>query len=276
MSCVPAPPSFDGKTALATNIAFHAARSLRTEKSEAGVEQVVDGAVVGFFSLEMSGDQVTNRIVAEQAGVPSQKIRTGELTGAQMDRYLEVASRLEALKLFIDDTAALSMTALRARARRLKRTHGLGLIVVDYLQLIEGSGSGKSENRVQEVSEVSRGLKALAKELNVPVLALSQLSRQVESRADKHPLLSDLRESGTIEQDADIVMFVYRHEYYCERDDRKDGPEHIASKGKAELLIAKLRHGPTGSIDLTFNGAYTKFGDVPEPPVAQSNRADLQ
>ncbi len=185
-----------GKTALATNIAFHAARSLRTEKSEAGVEQSCRWRRRGLFSLEMSGDQVTNRIVAEQAGVPSQKIRTGELTGAQMDRYLEVASRLEALKLFIDDTAALSMTALRTRARRLKRTHGLGLIVVDYLQLIEGSGSGKSENRVQEVSEVSRGLKALAKELNVPVLALSQLSRQVESRPDKHPLLSDLRRVG--------------------------------------------------------------------------------
>ena len=254
-----------GKTAFATNIAFNAAKAYRVETTDKGGEEVVEGAAVGFFSLEMSNDQLTNRILAEQAGVPSQKIRAGELSNSQFDRYLDVVGALEGLPLSIDESPALTMSALRTRARRLKRQHGLGLIVVDYLQLIEGSGRGpRSENRVQEVSEISRGLKTLAKELNVPVLALSQLSRKVEERTDKHPLLSDLRESGTIEQDADVVMFVYREEYYLERSDKKGSPDHIASMGKAEVIIAKQRHGPTGAAHLQFEGAFTKFGDLPE------------
>jgi replicative DNA helicase len=248
-----------GKTALATNIAFNAARAYRTEPAEGGGEEVIEGASVGFFSLEMSDDQLTNRILAEQTGVPSQNIRSGKLTPEQMDRYLLVAGRLQGMRLFIDDTPALSMSALRSRARRLKRTHGLGLIVVDYLQLIEASNRRRSDNRVQEVSEISRGLKTLAKELDVPVLALSQLSRQVESRADKRPVLSDLRESGTIEQDADVVLFVYREEYY--RKLANQDASDVA--GKAEVIVAKQRHGATGRAMLTFDGAYTKFSDPP-------------
>jgi replicative DNA helicase len=253
-----------GKTALATNIAFHAARAYRTEPNDKGVEEVVEGAKVGFFSLEMSNDQLVNRIVSEQARIPSQKIRQGELNGADFDRYLEAAGGLEGLPLYINEAPALSMGALRTEARRLKRQHGLGLIIVDYLQLLVGSGRGSSENRVQEVSEISRGLKTLAKELHVPVLALSQLSRAVEQRTDKHPLLSDLRESGTIEQDADVVMFVYRDEYYLERSDKKGSPEHIEAMSKAEVIIAKQRHGPTGTAHLKFDGAFTRFGDLPD------------
>lgn len=259
-----------GKTALATNIAFNAARAYRTETNDKGGEEVVEGAKVGFFSLEMSNDQLVNRILSEQARVPSQKIRQGQLGGADFDRYLEEAARLESLPLYINEAPALSMGALRTEARRLKRQHGLGLIVVDYLQLLVGSGRGASENRVQEVSEISRGLKTLAKELHVPVLALSQLSRKVEERTDKHPLLSDLRESGTIEQDADVVMFVYREEYYMERSDKKGTPEHIEAMGKAEVIIAKQRHGPTGTAHLLFDGAFTRFGDLPIDPASGS------
>ena len=253
-----------GKTALATNIAFHAARAYRTEVNDKGSEEVVEGAKVGFFSLEMSNDQLVNRVVSEQARIPSQKIRQGQLNNADFDRYLEEVGKLEGLPLYINEAPALSMGALRTEARRLKRQHGLGLIVVDYLQLLVGSGRGGSENRVEEVSEISRGLKTLAKELHVPVLALSQLSRAVEQRTDKHPLLSDLRESGTIEQDADVVMFVYREEYYLERSDKKGSPEHIDSMGKAEVIIAKQRHGPTGTAHLKFDGAFTRFSDLPE------------
>ena len=215
-----------GKTALATNIAFHAAKAYRTEIGDKGAEEVVEAAQVGFFSLEMSNDQLVNRIVSEQARIPSQKIRQRQLNGPDFDRYPEAAGSLEGLPLYINEVPALSMGALRTEARRLKRQHGLGLIIVDYLQLLVGSGRGGSENRGQEVSEISSGLKTLAQELHVPVLALSQLSRAVEQRTDKHSLLSDLRESGTIEQDADVVMFVYRHEYYLERSDKKDSPEH--------------------------------------------------
>ena len=268
-----------GKTALATNIAFNAARAYREEHGEDGKPKAVDGAVVGFFSLEMSSEQLATRMLAEQAEVPSEKIRKGELISSDFDKVLSVSQELEHLNFFIDDTPALSIAALRTRARRLKRTHGLGLLVVDYLQLLNPSGKSRQENRVQEVSEITRGLKTLAKELDVPVLALSQLSRAVEQREDKRPQLSDLRESGSIEQDADVVMFVYREEYYltrsepsrrAEESDQKFNERHEAWKqrceqtyGKAEVIVAKQRHGPTGIVRLAFEGQYTKFDNLP-------------
>ena len=268
-----------GKTALATNIAFNAARAYREEHGEDGKPKAVDGAVVGFFSLEMSSEQLATRMLAEQAEVPSEKIRKGELISSDFDKVLSVSQELEHLNFFIDDTPALSIAALRTRARRLKRTHGLGLLVVDYLQLLNPSGKSRQENRVQEVSEITRGLKTLAKELDVPVLALSQLSRAVEQREDKRPQLSDLRESGSIEQDADVVMFVYREEYYltrsepsrrAEESDQKFNERHEAWKqrceqtyGKAEVIVAKQRHGPTGIVRLAFEGQFTKFDNLP-------------
>ena len=268
-----------GKTALATNIAFNAARAYREEHGEDGKPKAVDGAVVGFFSLEMSSEQLATRMLAEQAEVPSEKIRKGELISSDFDKVLSVSQELEHLNFFIDDTPALSIAALRTRARRLKRTHGLGLLVVDYLQLLNPSGKSRQENRVQEVSEITRGLKTLAKELDVPVLALSQLSRAVEPREDKRPQLSDLRESGSIEQDADVVMFVYREEYYltrsepsrrAEESDQKFNERHEAWKqrceqtyGKAEVIVAKQRHGPTGIVRLAFEGQFTKFDNLP-------------
>jgi replicative DNA helicase len=250
-----------GKTALATNIAFHAARTYRAEQDAEGRPRTVDGAVVGFFSLEMSAEQLANRILAEQAGVPSERIRRGELRPDEFDRVLAVAAQLERTPLHIDDTPALTIAGLRTRARRLKRTHDLGLVVVDYLQLVDAQH--RKDGRVQEVSEITRGLKTLAKELDVPVLALSQLSRAVEQRTDKRPQLSDLRDSGTIEQDADVVMFVYRDEYYLERNSGADQAARNAAAGKAELLVAKQRHGPTGIAHLLFDGATTKFSDNP-------------
>jgi replicative DNA helicase len=266
-----------GKTALATNIAFSAAKAYR-EGIVDGAPKVVDGAVVGFFSLEMSSEQLATRMLSEQAELPSEKIRKGELISSDFDKVLEVSRELEHLNFFIDDTPALSIAALRTRARRLKRTHGLGLLIVDYLQLLNPSGKSRQENRVQEVSEITRGLKTLAKELDVPVLALSQLSRAVEQREDKRPQLSDLRESGSIEQDADVVMFVYREEYYLtraeparrpEESDQKFNERHDAWKqrceqtyGKAEVIVAKQRHGPTGVVRLSFEGQYTKFGNL--------------
>ena len=268
-----------GKTALATNIAFNAARAYREEHGEDGKPKAVDGAVVGFFSLEMSSEQLATRMLAEQAEVPSEKIRKGELISSDFDKVLSVSQELEHLNFFIDDTPALSIAALRTRARRLKRTHGLGLLVVDYLQLLNPSGKSRQENRVQEVSEITRGLKTLAKELDVPVHALSQLSRAVEQREDKRPQLSDLRESGSIEQDADVVMFVYREEYYltrsepsrrAEESDQKFNERHEAWKqrceqtyGKAEVIVAKQRHGPTGIVRLAFEGQFTKFDNLP-------------
>lgn len=268
-----------GKTALATNIAFNAARAYREENGEDGRPKVADGAVVGFFSLEMSAEQLANRILAEQSGISSEKIRRGDLNSTDFDKVLSVGQQLEHLNLFIDDTPALSIAALRTRARRLKRTHGLGLIVVDYLQLLAPSGKSRQENRVQEVSEITRGLKTLAKELDVPVIALSQLSRAVEQREDKRPQLADLRESGSIEQDADVVMFVYRDEYYLMRDEPKrrdsETSDHFNTRyedwvkrsetayGKAEVIIAKQRHGPTGIVRLSFDGTITKFDNLP-------------
>jgi replicative DNA helicase len=260
-----------GKTALATNIAFHAAQAYRPGETKAE-----DGAMVAFFSLEMSAEQLATRILAEQAEIASHKIRQGELAHAEFDRLVQAAQDLHRLPLYIDDTPALSVSAVRTRARRLMRQHGLGLIVIDYLQLLRGS-SATSENRVQEISEITRGLKALAKELDVPVIALSQLSRAVESREDKRPQLSDLRESGSIEQDADVVMFVFREQYYLERAEPGRRPEEAEDKfnerhakwherceevwNTAEVIIAKQRHGPVGSVRLSFQGEFTKFGN---------------
>ncbi|MFI5031044.1 MAG: replicative DNA helicase [Reyranellales bacterium] len=266
-----------GKSALVTNIGFNAAKAYREEIVD-GAPKVVDGAVVGFFSLEMSAEQLATRMLSEQAELPSEKIRKGELISADFDRVLNISRELEHLNFFIDDTPALSIAGLRTRARRLKRTHGLGLIIVDYLQLLAPSGKTRQENRVQEVSEITRGLKTLAKELDVPVIALSQLSRAVEQREDKRPLLADLRESGSIEQDADVVMFIYRDDYYLMREEpkRRDNEtnEHFNQRvddwkqrceqnyGKAEVIIAKQRHGPTGVVRLSFEGQFTKFGNL--------------
>ncbi|MBT5048343.1 MAG: replicative DNA helicase [Rhodospirillaceae bacterium] len=258
-----------GKTALATNIAYHAANAYKTETDEFGNETVVDGGIVAFFSLEMSAEQLATRILSEKSGVGSELIRRGQMNNAEFGKLVEATHELQRAKIYIDDTPALSVSALRTRARRLKRQHGLGLIVVDYLQLVSGS-STRSDNRVQEVSEITRGLKTLAKELDVPVVALSQLSRQVEQRDDKRPQLSDLRESGSIEQDADVVMFIFREEYYVSRrEPREDTPEHHAWQEEmdqvhnlAEVIVAKQRHGPTGKVLLHFNGMLTKFGNL--------------
>ncbi|MEO1014978.1 MAG: replicative DNA helicase [Pseudomonadota bacterium] len=261
-----------GKTALATNIAVNAARAKGRAIAD-GRDASDIGAVVGFFSLEMSADQIAMRVLAEMAEVPSNEIRRGTIDKAQFDRIYVKAQELNDLPFHIDDTGGLSIAQVAARARRLKRQRGLDLIVVDYLQLLTGS-SRKGDNRVQEITEISVGLKALAKELDVPVIALSQLSRQVEARDDKRPLLSDLRESGSIEQDADIVLFVYREEYYLSRSEPKgDGEEATmsrakwlekmeAARGVAEVIIAKQRHGPIGSVPLRFDQNLTKFSDL--------------
>ncbi|HSV30312.1 MAG TPA: replicative DNA helicase, partial [Candidatus Omnitrophota bacterium] len=266
-----------GKTSLATNIAFNAAKAYKEEVDALGNKKAVDGAKVAFFSLEMSSEQLAARILAEQAEISSHKIRQGEMTNEEFERLVLAAQELHRLPLYIDDTPALSISAVRTRARRLKRQHGLGLIVVDYLQLLRGSGA-TSESRVQEVSEITRGLKALAKELDLPVIALSQLSRAVEQREDKRPQLSDLRESGSIEQDADVVMFVYREQYYLERAEPGRRPEESEEKfnerydswhkrlmevvNTAEVIIAKQRHGPVGTVRLSFQGEFTKFGNL--------------
>ncbi|MBF0332977.1 MAG: replicative DNA helicase [Alphaproteobacteria bacterium] len=267
-----------GKTALATNMAFNAAQAYREERDALGNRKTADGAVIAFFSLEMSAEQLATRILSERAEISSHKIRQGELSHEEFDRLVQASQELHRLPLFIDDTPALSVSAVRTRARRLKRQHNLGMIIVDYLQLLRGSAGQKVENRVQEVSDITRGLKAIAKELSVPVLALSQLSRAVEQREDKRPQLSDLRESGSIEQDADVVMFVYREEYYLQRGEpgrRPDESEekwlqrHDAWKARcdevhnmAEVIIAKQRHGPIGTVKLFFDGNYTRFGNL--------------
>ncbi len=258
-----------GKTALATNIAFSAARAWRQQHDAQGQLKTVDGAVVGFFSLEMSAEQLATRILGEEARVPTEKIRRGDLANDEFNKVVRASQALMAAPFFIDDTAALSVSALRTRARRLKRQHGLSLIVVDYLQLIHPTGQSREQNRVQEIAEITRGLKTLAKELNVPVLALSQLSRAVEQREDKRPQLSDLRESGAIEQDADVVMFLYREEYYLERREPREGTaEHADWQVKmdevhnlAEVIVAKQRHGPTGKIQAQFDSRFTKFSN---------------
>ncbi len=262
-----------GKTSLATNVAFNVAKAWKRGQRDDGTEGTVDGGVVGFFSLEMSAAQLAQRILSEAAEIPSELIRKGDLTETEFERYLHAARDLERCPLYIDDTPALPIGQVAARARRLKRSaNGLDLLIVDYLQLLRGSG--RSENRVNEISEITQGLKAIAKELNIPVIALSQLSRQVESREDKRPQLSDLRESGSIEQDADVVMFVYRGEYYKERE--KPGEENLEAMtkwqqdmeqlhGKAEVIIGKQRHGPVGTIELSFEGRFTRFGNLVQP-----------
>ena len=250
-----------GKTALATNIAFNASKNIlsRQEKS-----------CVAFFSLEMSSEQLSTRILSEQARIRSDDIRRGKVTEDEINRYIETSRNIYDLPLYIDETPAISIAALSNRARRIKRLNGLSLIVVDYIQLMRSSNTTKNEGRVQEISEITQGLKALAKELSVPVLALSQLSRAVEQRDDKQPQLADLRESGSIEQDADVVMFVYREAYYLERKQPKLGSiEHAEWQSKmndvnglADIILGKQRHGPTGTIKVEFEGIYTKFKDL--------------
>ncbi|MFT7593265.1 MAG: replicative DNA helicase [Paracoccaceae bacterium] len=261
-----------GKTSLATNIAFNVAKAYKRGIKQDGTEGTVDGGVVGFYSLEMSAEQLAARILSEASEVSSEQIRRGDMTESEFRRFVDAAKSLEACPLFIDDTPALPISQLAARSRRLKRTHGLDVLIVDYLQLVRGSG--RSENRVNEISEITMGLKAIAKELNIPVIALSQLSRQVENREDKRPQLSDLRESGSIEQDADVVMFVYREEYYAERekpsDDRLDEMAIWQDRmdklhGRAEVVIGKQRHGPIGTIELSFEGRFTRFGNIARP-----------
>ena len=256
-----------GKTALATNIAYHASKSHRVETDDDGNAHVVDGAVVGFFSLEMSAEQLAFRLLAEATGVSSAKLRRGKVTPEEFQNVVPASQTLNRIPFFIDDTPSLSVAALRTRARRLKRTHNLSLVIVDYLQLMRPSGRKSYDNRVLEIAEITQGLKALAKELGVPVLALSQLSRAVEQRDDKRPQLSDLRESGAIEQDADVVMFIYREEYYERRKEPKEGTDkHIDWQNKmneinhlAEVIVAKQRSGPIGRVDLVFDPVTTKF-----------------
>jgi len=248
-----------GKTALATNIAFHAAKNIQ-DKSEK--------SCIAFFSLEMSSEQLSTRILAEQSRIKSNDIRRGKISDEQFDKFIETSKNIAELPLYIDETPAITIAALSNRARRIKRVHGLDMIVVDYIQLMRGTNF--KDGRVQEISEITQGLKAIAKELSVPVLALSQLSRAVEQRDDKKPLLSDLRESGSIEQDADVVMFVFRESYYLKnKEPRPATVEHAEWQAKmneishlAELLILKQRHGPTGTIMLEFEEMFTKFKDI--------------
>ena len=249
-----------GKTALATNIAFNASLNIKKNNLKTSV---------AFFSLEMSSEQLSTRILAEQSRIKSNDIRRGKINQEDFERFIEASKNLEMLPLHIDDTPAITISALSNRARRLKRKEGLDLIVIDYIQLMKSSGF-RNESRVLEIAEITQGLKALAKELDVPVLALSQLSRQVEQREDKKPQLSDLRESGSIEQDADVVMFVFREQYYLEKQEPKPGTaEHVEWQEKmsqihnqAEIIIGKQRHGPTGVIKLEFESAFTKFKDA--------------
>jgi len=258
-----------GKTALAVNIAFDAAKHYRYEVQPDGSRKTVAGGVVAFFSLEMSGEQLALRILAEASGVSGDRIRKGEIDASDFGRIRDAATLIDTLPLHIDDTAGISVGQMAARARRIKRLHGLDLIVVDYLQLASSPGR-KGEGRVQEVSDITQGMKALAKDLGVPVLALSQLSRQVETREDKRPQLSDLRESGSIEQDADMVMFLYRDEYYLSRKEPADGSvehqswqEDMAKvRGRAEIIVGKQRHGPIGTVHVAFNDATTKFSNL--------------
>ncbi|HQZ12796.1 MAG TPA: replicative DNA helicase [Devosia sp.] len=259
-----------GKTSLATNIAFHVAKSFRGEITPDGHRKTIDGGHVGFFSLEMSAEQLATRILAEQAEISSSDIRRGNIHESQFAKLVDTSNLMSTVPLYIDDTGGLSVAQLAARARRLKRQKGLDLLIVDYLQLLSGSSKKSNENRVQELTEITTTLKALAKELEVPIIALSQLSRQVENREDKHPQLADLRESGSIEQDADVVLFVYREEYYLKNKEPKlNTPEHIAWQdemekvtGRAEVIIGKQRHGPTGTVQVSFEARFTRFGNL--------------
>ncbi|BCG95883.1 replicative DNA helicase [Mesorhizobium sp. 131-2-1] len=261
-----------GKTSLATNIAFNIAEAYVPAQQADGSFKAANGGVVGFFSLEMSSEQLATRIISEQTEISSSKIRRGEISEMDFEKLVACSQTMQKIPLFIDQTGGISIAQLSARARRLKRQRGLDLIVIDYIQLMQGSSAKASQNRVQEITEITTGLKALAKELGVPIIALSQLSRQVESRDDKRPQLSDLRESGSIEQDADVVLFVYREEYYLKNREPKLGTEEYVKwenemnemRGKAEVIVAKQRHGPTGSVSLAFHGEFTRFSDLAE------------
>ena len=267
-----------GKTALGTNIAFNCAIKYKEEKDELENIKITDGGKVAFFSLEMSSEQLATRILAERSRISGDKMRKAEFSKEDFNKIAKTSSELEKLNLIIDDNPILTIQSLRARARRLKRQHNINLIIIDYLQLMSSASNNRNDGRVQEISEITRGLKSIAKELNIPIIALSQLSRQVEQREDKRPQLSDLRESGTIEQDSDVVMFIYRESYYLERmmpirkseeDDIKYN-ERVSrwtqlseeSYNKAEIIIAKQRHGPIGSIKMHFDANFTKFSDL--------------
>ena len=267
-----------GKTALGTNIAFNAAAKFKEITNEDGNKILTDGGKVVFFSLEMSSEQLATRILAEQSKISGDKMRKAELTKDDFKNIANISSKLEDLNLIIDDNPILTIPSLRARSRRLKRLHNINLIIIDYLQLMSGSATKKNDGRVQEISEITRGLKAIAKELNIPIIALSQLSRQVEQREDKRPQLADLRESGTIEQDSDVVMFIFRESYYLERMEPIKKPEESEDKyderhnrwrelcekshNTAEIIIAKQRHGPIGTIKAHFDPNFTKFSDL--------------
>ena len=267
-----------GKTALGTNIAFNVAKKFKEEEDENGNKMLIDGGKVAFFSLEMSSEQLATRVLAEQSKITGDKMRKAELSKDDFKKIAKVSSELEYLNLIIDDNPILTIPTLRARARRLKRLYDINLIIIDYLQLMSGSSLTRNDGRVQEISEITRGLKSVAKELNIPIVALSQLSRQVEQREDKRPQLADLRESGTIEQDSDVVMFIYRESYYLERlepikkpeeDEQRYNERHSRwlelcekSYNTAELIIAKQRHGPIGTIKSHFDPNFTKFSDL--------------
>lgn len=259
-----------GKTALATNIAYNIAKAHRAELQPDGTAKTLDGAIVGFFSLEMSAEQLATRILSEQSEIASERIRRGMINESEFSKLVRVSQEMSRIPLYIDQTGGITVAQLAARARKLKRQNGLGLLVIDYLQLLSGSSKSQSAGRVQEITEITTGLKALAKELNVPILALSQLSRAVEQREDKRPQLADLRESGSIEQDADVVMFVFREEYYVERTKPSEGDAKFADwqmkmmqvSGKAEVIIGKQRHGPVGTVSLSFESQFTRFGNL--------------
>ncbi len=267
-----------GKTALGTNVAFNIAKKLKEEEDEFGNKKLIDGGKVAFFSLEMSAEQLATRVLAEQSKISSDKMRKAELSKDDFKKIAQVSSELESLNLIIDDNPILTIPSLRARARRLKRIYDIDLIIIDYLQLMSGSSNIRNDGRVQEISEITRGLKAIAKELNIPIVALSQLSRQVEQREDKRPQLSDLRESGTIEQDSDVVMFIFRESYYLERMEPIKKSEEADEKyierhhrwlelceksyNTAEIIIAKQRHGPIGTIKTHFDPNLTKFSNL--------------
>ncbi len=258
-----------GKSSLATNIAFNIAKAWAGEVQADGSMKTVNGGIVGLFSLEMSAEQLATRIIAEQSGVPSSSIRRGRITEDEFARIVEASRQMQKIPFYIDQTGGITVAQLAARARRLKRQKGLDLLVIDYIQLMQ-AGNKRSDNRVQEVTEITNNLKAIAKELQVPILALSQLSRQVESRDDKRPQLSDLRESGSIEQDADVVLFIYREEYYLKNKEPKPGTIEFETwrqemeqvHGVAEVIIGKQRHGPTGTVRLQFEDTVTRFSNL--------------
>ncbi|WP_375635035.1 replicative DNA helicase [Bartonella sp. MM100QHHN] len=255
-----------GKTSLATNIAFNIANACKRHDNS----QANEGGIVGFFSLEMSSEQLATRIISEQIKVSSSDMRRGNISEEQFTNIIYAMRSLQTIPLYIDQTGGVFLAQLAARARRLKRQHGLDVLIIDYIQLMTSGSKRSLENRVQEITAITTGLKALAKELNIPIIALSQLSRQVENRTDKRPQLSDLRESGSIEQDADIVLFVYREEYYLKNEEPKEGTAEYSkwqdameqAKGKAEVIIAKQRHGPTGIVPLAFQSDFTCFSDL--------------